>query len=115
MTDMAPLRKSINQTTVNLAAQKGKGKIIETVEPADRRPILSDVHISDVEDSHPKTAFHSGCRPMQTAEPEPPLNGDQLLQVLSSMRKQMENQQMEMIWLYEVVAREKEAAARILT
>jgi len=35
--------------------------------------------------------------------------------MLSSMRKQMENQQTEMIWLHEVTAREKEAAARVQT
>ena len=51
MTDMAPSRKSVNPTTVDPAAPKGKGKVIEAAEPTDRQPNLSDVHISDVEDS----------------------------------------------------------------
>ena len=45
---------------------------------------------------------------MQTVEPESPINDDQLLQMFSSMRKQMENQQTEMTRLREVVDREKE-------
>jgi len=79
MIDMAPLRKSVNQTTVDPAAPKRKGKAIEAAEPMDRPPTLSDVHISDAEDSHPNTA--SSLR-MQTTEPEAPLNSDQLLQML---------------------------------
>ena len=51
-----------------------------------RRLTLSDVHISNAEDSHPNAT--SPLR-MQTTEPEPPLNDDQLLQVLSSIQKQM--------------------------
>jgi len=67
----------------------------------DHRPTLSDVHVSDVEDSHPNTV--SPLR-KQSAKPEPLLSSDQLLQMLSSMWKQMENQQMEMIRLCEVAA-----------
>ena len=78
--------------------------MIEVAEPTDRRPTLSDIHISDAKDSHPNTA---SPLKMQTAEPEPPLNGDQLLQMISSMQKQMENQQMKMIRLRKIAAREK--------
>ena len=86
MIDMALSRKSANQTIVDPATLKGKGKIIEAVEPADHRPNLSDVHISDTKDSHPNTVLPLG---MQISELVPPLNGDQFLQILSSMRKQM--------------------------
>jgi len=54
----------------------------------DSPPTLSDVNISNAEDSHPNIA--SPLR-MQSAEPELLLNDDQLLQMLSSMQKQMEN------------------------
>ena len=104
---MAPSRKSVNQTTVNPAALKRKGKAIEAAKPMDCRPTLSDIHISDTEDYHPNTALPLK---MQTAESEPPLNGDQLLQMLSSMRKQMENQQTDVIRLREVATLGKEAA-----
>ena len=52
---------------------------------------------------------------MQTTELEPPLKGNQLIQMLSSMRKQMENQQTEMIHLCEIAAREKEAVTCVHT
>ena len=52
---------------------------------------------------------------MQTVEPEPPLNRDQLLQMLSLIWKQMENQQTEIIWLCEVAAREKEGTVCVQT
>jgi len=71
----------------------------------DHRPTLSNVHISDAEDSYPNTT--SPLR-MQTTEPKPLLNGDQLLQMLSFMRKQMENQQTEIICLCEVTVYQKE-------
>ena len=71
MTDMILSRKSVNQATVTPADPKEKGKIIEAAEPADRRPNLFEVHISDTEDSHSNTALSLG---MQTAEPEPPPN-----------------------------------------
>ena len=112
MIDMAPSLKSVNQTTVDPAAPKRKRKVIEAAEPTDRWPNSSDIHIPDAEDSYPNTT--SPLR-MQSAEPEPPLNSDQLLQILFSIWKQMENQQTEMIWLREVAAREKEAATRVLT
>ena len=72
---MAPLRNGVNQTTVDPAAPKRKGKVIEAAEPMDRRSNLSDVHIYDVEDSHPNTGSPLRIC-MQTAEPEPPLNDD---------------------------------------
>ena len=78
----------------------------------DSWPTLSDVHISDAKDSHPNTA--SAPR-MQTTEPEPPFNGDQLLQMLSSTQNQMENQQTKMIRLRELAAREIEAATYVQT
>ena len=109
MTDMAPLRKSINQTTVDLVVPK---KAIDSAEPTNRRPILSDVHISDAEDFHP-TAVSPLRR--QTVEIASLLNGDQLLQMLFSMREQLENQHTEMIRLCEVAAHEKEAATRVHT
>ena len=86
--------------------------MIEAAEPTDCRPTLADVHISDAEDSHPNTA---SPLKMQTAEPEPPLNDDQLLQKLSSMQEQMKNQQTEMIRLCEVTVREKETATCVQT
>ena len=47
---MAPSRKSVTQAAVAaLADLKGKGKIIEVAEPAERRSNLSDVHISTSE------------------------------------------------------------------
>ena len=76
------------------------------------RPTLSDVYISDAKDSHPTVV--SPLR-MQTIEPAPPLNKKQLLQMLSSMRKQLENQRTVMIRLREVAAREKEATTRVQT
>ena len=62
--------------------------MIEAAEPTDCRPTLADVHISDAEDSHPNI---TSPLKMQIIEPEPPLNDDQLLQKLSSMRVQMKN------------------------
>ena len=107
MTDIAPSRKSVNWTTVDPVLPKRKEKVIEAAEPTDRRPTLSDSHISHAEDSHPNT---TSPFKMQPSEPEPLLNGDQLFQMLSSMQKQMENQQTKMIRSRDVVAREKEAA-----
>jgi len=70
---MASSRKSVNQTSVDPVVLKRKGKVIEATEPTDRWPTLSDVHISDVEDSH--LNYASPLR-MQTVESEPPLNDD---------------------------------------
>ena len=81
---MAPSRKSVNQIMVDFVTPKRKGEVIEAAEPTDRRPTLSEVYISDAEDSHPSTTLPHR---KQTAEPKPPLNGGRLLQVLSSMRK----------------------------
>ena len=47
---------------------KRKGKNYQSVEPEDRRPNLSDVNISDAEDSHSNIASPQG---MQGAEPGP--------------------------------------------
>ena len=91
---------------------KRKAKVIKAAELTNRRATLSDVHISDTEDSHPNTA---SPLKKQTAELEPPLNGGQLLRMFSPLRKQMKNQQTEMIRLREVTAREKEAATRVQT
>ena len=85
---MAPSRKSVNQATFDFVISKRTTKAIEVAEPMNRRPTLSDDHISNAKDSHP-TAMSPLKR--QTAEPEPPLNGNQLLQMLSSMQKQLEN------------------------
>ena len=95
-----------------LAASKGKRKTVEAPEPTDHRPNLSDVHISDVKYSHSNFASPRG---MQAAELEPQPNNEQLLHMLSTMRKQMKYQQIDMIQLREEAAREKEAATRIHT
>ena len=65
-----------------------------------------------MEDSHP-IAVSPLSR--QTVEPAPPPNKDQLLQMLSSMWKQMENHLTEIIHLRVVIVREKEAASRVQT
>ena len=81
---MAPSRKSVNRNTIDPVVPKRTTKAIEAAEPTNRRPTLSDVYISYAKDSHP-----TAVSPLrgQTTEPAPPLNGDQLLQILSSMRK----------------------------
>ena len=86
---MAPSRKSVNQATVDSVILKKIAKAIEVAESTNHQPTLSDIHISDAEDSHP-TAVLPLKR--QTSEPKPPLNSDQLLQMLSFVQKQMENQ-----------------------
>jgi len=73
MSDMTPSRKSVNQIMIDPVILKRTTKAIEAAEPMNQRPILSDIHVSDAEDSHPNVA--SSLR-KQTAEPEPPLNGD---------------------------------------
>ena len=73
MTDMAPLRKSVNQTTVDLVISKKAAKAIGAAEPTNSRPTLSDVHILNAEDFH--LTIVSPLR-RQTVEPAPPLNGD---------------------------------------
>ena len=107
---MALSKKNITQATVATpAAPKGKGKTIEVLEPADRQPNLSDVHISDADNSHSNFASPRGHWTWT------PANGKQLLHMLSIMRKQMEDQQTEMIWLRETAAREKEATTLVQT
>jgi len=85
-------------------APKRKGKTIQAPEPADGRPNLFDVYIPDAEDSHSNTVPPCG---MQAAEPDPQPDSEQLLQMLFTPWKQMEDQQTEMIRLREVAAREK--------
>ena len=89
MIDVAPLWKSVNQTMVDPIIPKKMAKATEEVEPTNHRPTLLDIHISDAKDFHPNTVL-----PLmkQTTKLEPSLNGDQLLKILSFMRKQMENQ-----------------------
>jgi len=58
--DMASLRKSVNQATAAPTEPKEKGKVIEAAEPVNHRPNLSDIHISDAEDSYSKTALPLG-------------------------------------------------------
>ena len=89
-----------------------KGKTIEVPEPADRRPNLPDVYIPNVEDSYSNSA---SPRVVQTTEFEPQLNNEQLLQMLSTMRKQMGDQQIEMIQLCEAAAHENNTTTRIQT
>ena len=91
---MAPPRKHVSQATAAAPAPKGKGKTIEAPEPADRWPNPSDVHISDAKDSHSNSASPWG---MQAAEPKPQHTSEQLLHMLSTLRKQVEDQQTEMI------------------
>ena len=50
---------------------------------------------------------------MQAIEPEPQHTSEQLLQMLSTLRKPMEDQQTEMIRLREAMAREKDVATRV--
>ena len=76
---MAPPRRHVTQATV-VAPLLQKGKTIEAPDPEDRRPNLSDIHISNAEDSHSNVASPRG---MQVAEPKPQLNSEQLLQMLS--------------------------------
>jgi len=85
---------------------EGNGKTIEVPDSADCQANLSDIHISDARDSHSNTAPAYG---MQVAEPEPQPNNKQLLQMLSTLRKQMEDQQTEMIRLHEAAAHKKDA------
>ena len=76
------MRKSVNQTTVDPVVPKKEVKVIGAAEPTNYLPTLSEVHILDAEDSHPTVV---SLLRRQTAEPAPPLNEDQLLQMLSSM------------------------------
>ena len=108
---MALLRKNVSQATVAApTALKGKGKVIEAAEPASHRTNLSDVHVRDDEDSHSSSASPQG---VLVTESKPWHTSEQLLQMLSSLQKQMEDQQAEMIQLRERAAVEKDAVAHI--
>ena len=85
MTYVAPSGKSISQTTIDPVIPKKAAKAIEAAEPTNHRPTISDIHISDAEDSHPTVM--SPLR-RQTVKPAPPANEYELLQMLSSMQKQ---------------------------
>ena len=60
--------------------RKKKGILSKRLEPTDHRPNLSNVHISDIDDSHSNTAPPRG---MQAAKLEPHPNSEKLLQMLS--------------------------------
>ena len=109
---MAPPKKNVSQATVVApSAPKEKRKSIEAAEPADRQTNLSDVYIHDDEDSH--SSFATPQRVL--AEPEAYHTSEQLHHMLSNLKKQMEDQQAEMIRLCKTAALEKDAAARIQT
>ena len=55
----------------------------------DRRPNLFDAHIPNADDSYSNFASLQG---MQAAKPEPQHTSEQLLQMLSTMRKQVDQQ-----------------------
>ena len=110
---MAPPRKYVTQaTTAASTTPKGKVKAIEAPELEDRQTNLSDVHIHDDEDSH--SSFSMSRRVLAT-EPKPQYTSDQLHQMLFNLKKQMEDQQAEMIQLHKMAALEKVAVVRIQT
>ena len=91
---MAPQRKNAAQdTTIAPASPKEKGKAIEVAKPASRHPNLSDIHITDAEDSQSSSV---SSQRVLTVVPEPRYTNEQLLQMLSSLQKQLEEQKMEM-------------------
>jgi len=82
---MAPPRKNISQAiAIALAFSKGKGKVVEVVEPASHYPNLSDIHIIEAEDSQ-----FSSTSPQRvlTAASKARHRNEQLLQTLSSLQK----------------------------
>ena len=87
---MTPSKKHIIYEAA--AAPKGKEKSIEAPEHADRQPDPSDVHISNAdhisnaEESHSNSASPRG---RHAVEPEPQVNSEQLLQMLSTLRNMM--------------------------
>jgi len=92
---MALPRKNVSQATAAApTALKGKGKVIEAAEPADYQTNLSDVHIHDDEDSHSSSATPWS---VLAVEPEPQHTSEQLHQMLFNLKKQMEDQQAEVI------------------
>jgi len=102
---MAPPRKYVTQaTTAASTTPKGKVKAIEAPELEDRQTNLSDVHIHDDEDSH--SSFSTSWRVLAT-EPKPQYTSEQLHQMLFNLKKQMEDQQAEMIRLREMVVLKK--------
>ena len=86
--------------------------MIEAVEPTNCQPTLSDIRRPYLRRGG-LPSYHRVTTQGQTAEFVPLSNEDQLLQMLFSMRNQLENQRTEMIRLREVATREKEAATRV--
>ena len=79
-------------------ASKEKGKTFEVPKPANRRPNLSDIHIPMPEILTQTLHHHVGCKQLNL-NPRP--DGEQLLQMLSTLQKQMEDQQIELTRLRE--------------
>ena len=108
---MAPPRKNVSKAIAAApASSKGRGKAVEVAEPASRHPIISDVHITDAED------FQSSAASPQrvlTAMSEPRHINEQLLQMLFSLQKQMEEKKTEMGRLREAATFEKDEAAYV--
>ena len=79
---MAPSKKSIAHAAV--VAPKEKRKVAEAAEPAGCRVDPSNVLVKDCRDSHSSSTTQ---RRMMAAEPEPKLNSEQLIQMLSELWK----------------------------
>jgi len=114
MTDMAPSRKSVNQITADPIVSRKATKMIEAAEPTNCQPTLSDIRRPYLRRGG-LPSYHRVTTQGQTAEFVPLSNEDQLLQMLFSMRNQLENQRTEMIRLREVATCEKEVATRVQT
>ena len=86
---MAPPRKNTSQAPAAApATSKGKkGKLLKSSKPANHHPNLSDVHITDAEDSQSSYTLPQRAH---TAVLEPRHTNEQLLQMLSSLQKHME-------------------------
>jgi len=91
---MAPPRKNTTQAPATaLAVSKGKGKVVEVAEPANRHPNQFDVHITDAED--PQSSSTLSQRP-HTAVLQSWHTNKQLYRMLFSLQKQMKEQQTEL-------------------
>ena len=101
---MAPLKKNVNLATPPPPLPKERGKLLKWLS-LQIVAQLSDIHICDAKDSHSNLALPWR---MQVTEPKYQLNSEQLLSMLSTLRKRMEDQQTEMIWLHELTDHEKE-------